>query len=48
MHSCRHFPELPGYIKGEKFNVEGQGVCQSQCWHSSGGGTDHTGEAEKI
>ena len=30
---------------GEKFDVEGLGVCGSQHQHSGSGGTDHTSEA---
>ena len=40
------FLEPPCWIKGEKFDVEGLGVCGSQHWYSGGSGrTDHTGEA---
>ena len=28
MHSCRHFPELPGKIKDEKFNIEDKGCVE--------------------
>ena len=26
----------------------GKGICRHQCWHSGGGGTDHTEEVRKI
>ena len=34
-------------MNGEKFDVGGLGVCGHQCWHSGGGSTDHTSEAER-
>ena len=34
--------------QGWKVWCRGKGVCGCQCWHSGGGGTDHTDEVWKI
>ena len=44
-HFFRYSQEPPCYIKGEKFDVEGLGVCESVHQCSGGRCTDHTGEA---